>query len=65
MAIRIYTLPKGTWLTTKGSPIHAIIRVQLKEYQKGFDSVNDFDLDNPESDSWRAKSIKQRIKATE
>ena len=65
MAIQIYTLPKGTWLTTKVSPIHAIIKVQLKEYQKGFDSVDDFDFDTPESDSWRTKSIKQKIKATE
>ena len=51
MAIRIYTLPKGTYLTTKVSPIHAIIKVQLKEYQKGLDSVDDFNFDNPESDS--------------
>ena len=29
-----------------GSPIHAISRVQLKEYQKGFDSVDDFDFDD-------------------
>ena len=35
----------------KGSPIHAIFRVQLKEYQKGFDSVDDFDFDTTESDS--------------
>ena len=35
----------------KGSPIHAIFRVQPKVYQKGFDSVDDFDFDNPESDS--------------
>ena len=35
----------------KGSPIHAISRVQLKEYQKSFDSVDDFDFDDPESDS--------------
>ena len=37
--------------TTRGSPIHAISRVQLKEYQKSFDSVDDFDFDDPESDS--------------
>ena len=35
----------------KGSPIHAIFRVHLNEYQKGFDSVDDFDFDTPESDS--------------
>ena len=35
----------------KGSPIHAIFRVQPKVYQKGFDSVGDFDFNNPESDS--------------
>ena len=42
----------------KGSPIHAIFRVQPKVYQKGFDSVDDFDFDNPESDSWRTKIYK-------
>ena len=50
MAVHIY-ITKSTWKTTKGSPIHAISRVQLKEYQKGFDSVDDFDFDDPESDS--------------
>ena len=45
----------------KGSPIHAISRVQLKEYQKGFDSVDDFDFDNPESNSWRTKIYKTEI----
>ena len=35
----------------KGSPIQAIFRVQPKVYQKGFDTVDDFDFDNPESDS--------------
>ena len=42
----------------KGSPIHAISRVQLKEYQKGFDSVGDFDFDDSESDIRWTKSIK-------
>ena len=45
----------------KGSPIHAIFRVQLKEYQKGFDSVGDFDFDTPESNSWRTKIYKTEI----
>ena len=34
----------------KGSPIHAIFRVQPKVYQKGFDSVD--------SESWRTKIYK-------
>ena len=45
----------------KGSPIHAIFRVQPKVYQKGFHSVDDFDFDNPESDSWRTKIYKTEI----
>ena len=42
----------------KGSPIHAIFRVQPKVYQKGFDSVDDFDFNNPDSDSWWIKIYK-------
>ena len=49
----------------KGSPIHAIFRVQPKVYQKGFDSVGDFDFNNPESDSWRTKIYKTEIQRTE
>ena len=51
----------------KGSPIHAIFRVQTKVYQKGFDSVDDFDFDfdNPESDSWRTEIYNTEIQRTE
>ena len=46
----------------KGSPIHAIFRVQPKVYQKGFDSVGDFDFNSTESDKWRTKMYKTEIK---
>ena len=35
----------------KGSPIHAISKFNQKCTKRGFDSVDDFDFDNPESDS--------------
>ena len=45
----------------KGSPIHAISKFNQKCTKRGFDSVDDFNFDNPESDSWRTKIYKTEI----
>ena len=49
----------------KGSPIHAISKFNQKCTKRGFDSVDDFNFDNPESDSWRTKIYKTEIQETE
>ena len=49
----------------KGNPIHAISKFNQKCTKRGFDSVGDFDFNNPESDSWRTKIYKTEIQITE
>ena len=49
----------------KGSPIHAISKFNQKCTKGGFDSVGDFNVNNPESDSWRTKIYKTEIQRTE
>ena len=58
MAIQIYTKPKGPWPTTKRVVLYMPFQISTKSVPKrGFDSVGDFDFNNPESNSWQTQNL--------
>ena len=51
MAIQIYTTPKYLTNNTRAVLYMPFSEFNQKCTKRGFDSVDDFDFDNPESDS--------------